>query len=97
MVYPVPVVTVCIVAAIWAVRGRKEPITSWSSPRMLDVQKQWQTLYDSFDSTWTKYNHGGRDKMLDDVLDKNLSGKESAPFGRDVQRAPASTEQAKHV
>ena len=32
------------------------PITSWNSPRMLAVQKDWQALDSSYAGTWSQYN-----------------------------------------
>ncbi|MGO8688441.1 MAG: hypothetical protein ACLQLG_02315 [Thermoguttaceae bacterium] len=61
-----------VAAVVWAV-CRREPITSWSSPRVLAVQKEWQSLMDSFRHTWTKNNFGQRHKMLESILDKGLS------------------------
>lgn len=40
---------------------------------MLAVQKEWQSLMDSFRHTWTKNNFGQRHKMLESILDKGLS------------------------
>ncbi len=68
------------VALVWAALvlqegcQQKEPITSWNSARMLEVKKEWQTLYDSFPvRSWSKLNFGERTTMLHGVLKRRLS------------------------
>ncbi len=61
-----------VAAVVWAI-CRWEPITSWNSPRMLAVQKDWQALDSSYAGTWSQYNIEAQNKSLDLVLDKGLS------------------------
>jgi hypothetical protein len=47
---------------------------SWDSSKMRSVQKEWDSLCDSFgQDTWTQDNSEERDKMLDSILNKHLS------------------------
>src|SRR5258705_9953942 len=68
------------------------PVTSWTCDRMLEVQKEWKTLNDSFDDRWTKENYTERTRKLQGVLKKRLSPQDMA--GRPAQ-APAAREKSR--
>lgn len=60
--------------------GQSEPITSWDSPRLLKVQKDWESLLEIATKTplpEREEKYGGKneklDPMLDDILKNNLS------------------------
>ena len=60
-----------VAAVVWAI-CRREPITSWNSPRMIAVQKEWQAMHDSLEGHWAKDN-GEQQAMLDAILSNGLS------------------------
>lgn len=60
--------------------GQSEPITSWDSPRLLNVQNQWETLLETANKTALperneKYGAKNEklDPMLNEIIENNLS------------------------
>src|SRR5438552_8106417 len=69
----------------------KPPVTSWTCDRMLQVQKEWQALHNSFDDRWTKDNYGERTSKLQGVLKKHLSPQDMAVLAATVTAAHEDT------
>ena len=67
------------------------PVTSWNCDRMLEVQKEWQTLHDSFDDKWTKDNYTERTRKLQGVLKKHLSPQDMAVLAATATAAHENT------
>ena len=60
---------------------------------MLDVQKEWDRLCDSFgENTWTKMNYGERCGMLNDILRKRLSDRDLWELARSADVLPTREE-----
>ena len=75
-----PAVLICVAFAAVAGCTAKEPITSWDSPRLLEVQKEWESLLDTANKMHGKERgekYGTKneklDKMLRRILESNLS------------------------
>jgi hypothetical protein len=49
------------------------PITSWTSPRMLEVQKEWESVRQQHQNTYTKAEYADRCARLTTVIANNLS------------------------
>jgi len=67
------------------------PVTSWTCDRMLEVQKEWKTLHDSFDDRWTKENYTERTSKLQGVLKKRLSPQDMAVLAATATAAHENT------
>jgi hypothetical protein len=75
--YPVSLRAVLTCVAIVAVGGcaAKEHITSWDCPKMREVQKEWELLFDTAEKTRGqehKDKYGGKNEKLYDMLDRIL-------------------------
>jgi hypothetical protein len=66
---------------------------SWDSPRLLNIQKKWDSLIDSFGSnTWTEANCGERANKLHWLLRTHLSEKDLRELAMSCGRLPAYAE-----
>ena len=67
-----PAILICV--ALAAQQGCQEnpPIKSWDSPRMLKIQKEWESLLDTANKTPGQEaveKYGGKNEKLDDMLE----------------------------
>jgi hypothetical protein len=75
-----PAVLTCVAFAAVVGCTAKEPITSWNSPRLLEVQKEWESLQVTAKKTHGKESvekYGEKNEKLDNmlyrILESNLS------------------------
>jgi hypothetical protein len=75
-----PLVLACLVIAALAGCRRNEPVTSWDSPRLAKIEKQWRSLRDtakkmSDRERTAKYGekYEGLDEALAAIIERNIS------------------------
>ena len=87
----------CVAFAAMLGCRRGEPITSWNSPRMLEIQKEWRSLWDAAEAmppeeSVAKYGrkNGGLISRAQQHYRNAPFSRRHAPIGRVVRLAASS-------